>query len=60
MYICINPMLWSSEIWHNSAYKRNTKYSVLYAGGYKRKKEQLEMNYSWKAIPREEKQRMKK
>ena len=27
-----------SEIWQNSAYKRNKKYGVLYAGGYKRKK----------------------
>ena len=26
------------EIWQNSAYKRSSKYSVLYAGGYKRKK----------------------
>ena len=24
MYICIPPKLWSSEIWQNSAYKRNT------------------------------------
>ena len=60
MYIRIPPMLWSSEIWQNSAYKRNTKHSVLYAGGYKRKKVQLEMKYSGKAIPRDEKQLMKK
>ena len=53
-------MLWSSEIWQNSAYKRNRKYSVLYAGGYKRKKVQLEMKYSCKATPRDEKQLMKK
>ena len=52
-------MLWSSEIWQNSAYKRNTKYSVLYAGGYKRKKVYSGMKYSWKAIPRDEKQLMK-
>ena len=52
-------MLWSSEIWQNSAYKRNTKYSVLYAGGYKRKKVLLEMKYSWKAITRDEKQLIK-
>ena len=59
-YIFIPPMLWSSEIWQNSAYKRNRKYSVLYAGGYKRKKVQLEMKYSCKATPRDEKQLMKK
>ena len=35
--------------------KKNTKHSVLYVGGYKRKKVQLEMKYSWKAIPRDEK-----
>ena len=52
-------MLWSSEIWQNSAYKRNTKYSVLYAGGYKRKKVLLEMKYSLKAITRDEKQLIK-
>ena len=50
MYICISPMLWSSEIWQNSTYKRNTEFSVLYAGGYKRKEGQLEIKYSWKAI----------
>ena len=60
MYIRIPPMLWSSEIWQNSEYKRNTKQSVLYAGGYKRKKVQLERKYNWKAIPRDEKQLMKK
>ena len=60
MYICKPPMLWSSEIWQNSAYKRNRKYSVLYAGGYKRKKLQLEMKYSLKATQRDEKQLMKK
>ena len=53
-------MLWSSEIWQNSAYKRNRKCSVLYAGGYKRKKVQLEMKYNCKATPRDEKQFMKK
>ena len=53
-------MLWSAEILQNSAYTRNRKYSVLYAGGYKRKKLQLEMKYSWKATPRDEKQLMKK
>ena len=53
-------MLWSSEIWQNSAYKRNRKYSVLYAGGYKRKKVQLEMKYDCKDTPRDEKQFMKK
>ena len=42
----VYPMLWSSEVWQNSAYKRNTKYNVLYAGGYKRKKVYLEMKYS--------------
>ena len=52
-------MLWSSEIWQNSAYKRNRKYSVLYAGGYKRKKVQLEMKYSCKATPRDEKKLIK-
>ena len=36
------------------------KYSILYAGGYKRKKVFLGMKYSWKAIPRDEKQLMKK
>ena len=36
------------------------KTCVLYAGGYKRKKVQLEMKYSGKAIPRDEKQLMKK
>ena len=51
---------WSSEIWQNSAYKRSRKYSVLYAGGYKRKKVQLEMKYSCKATPRDEKQLIKK
>ena len=60
MYICISPMLWSSEIWQNSAHKRKRKYSVLYADGYKRKKVQLEMKYSYKATPRDEKQLMKK
>ena len=25
-------MLWSSETWQNSAYKRNSNYGVLYAG----------------------------
>ena len=60
MYIRIHPMLWSSEIQQNSAYTRNRKYSVLYAGGYKRKKLQLEMKYSWKATPRDEKQLMEK
>ena len=60
MYIRIPPMLWSSEIQQNSAYTRNRKYSVLYAGGYKRKKLQLEMKYSWKATPRDEKQLMEK
>ena len=60
MYICIPPMLWSSEIWQNSAYKRNRKYSVLYAGGYKRKKVQLEMKYNYQATPTDEKQLMKK
>ena len=59
MYICVPLKLWSSEIWKNSAYKRNTKYSVLYAGGYKRKKVYLGMKYSWKAIPWDEKQLMK-
>ena len=39
---------------------QHTKYSVLYAGGYKRKKVQLEMKYSWKVIPRDEKQLIKK
>ena len=53
-------MLWSSEIWQNSAHKRKRKYSVLYADGYKRKKVQLEMKYSYKATPRDEKQLMKK
>ena len=53
-------MLWSAEIWQNSAYKRNRKHSVLYAGDYKRKKLQLEMKYSWKATPRDEKQLMEK
>ena len=38
----------------------NIKQSVLYAGGYKRKKVQLERKYTWKAIPRDEKQLMKK
>ena len=38
--------VWSFEIWQNSAYKRNTKYNVLYAGGYKRKKIQLERKFS--------------
>ena len=51
----VYPMLWSSEVWQNSAYKRNTKYNVLYAGGYKRKKVYLEMKYSCKATPRGEK-----
>ena len=49
MYIRIPPMLWSSEIWQNSAYKRSRKYSVLYAGYYKRKKVHLEMKYNCKA-----------
>ena len=53
-------MLWSSEIWQNSAYKRNRKYSVLYACGYKRKKVQLEMKYNCQATPTDEKQLMKK
>ena len=53
-------MLWSSEIWQNSAYKRSRKYSVLYAGYYKRKKVHLEMKYNCKAIPRDEKQLIKK
>ena len=53
-------MLWSSEIWQNSAYKRSREYSVLYAGGYKRKKVQLEMKYSCKATPRDETQLLKK
>ena len=52
-------MLWSSEIWQNSAYKRSREYSVLYAGGYKRKKVQLEMKYSCKATPRDETQLLK-
>ena len=39
-------MLWLSEIWKNSAYKRSRKDSVLYAGGFKRKKIQLEMKYA--------------
>ena len=47
-------MIWSSEI------QQNRKYSVLYAGGYKQKKVQLEMKYSCKATPRDEKQLMKK
>ena len=47
-------------IWQNSAYKRSRKYSVLYAGGYKRKKVQLEMKYSYKATPRDETQLIKK
>ena len=46
MYIGIPPMLWSSENMQNSAYKRSRKYSVLYAGDYKRKKVHLEMKYS--------------
>ena len=59
MYIRIPPMLWLSEIWKNSAYKWSRKYSVLYAGGFKRKKIQLEMKYSCKAIPRDETQLIK-
>ena len=54
------PMLWSSETWQNSAYKRNSNYGVLYASGHKRKKVQLEMKDSCKATPRDEKQLMKK
>ena len=53
-------MLWSSETWQNSAYKRNSSYSVLYASGCKRKKVQLEMKDSCKATPRDDKQLMKK
>ena len=53
-------MLWSSETWQNSAYKRNSNYGVLYASGHKRKKVQLEMKDSCKATPRAEKQLMKK
>ena len=53
-------MLWSSETWQNSAYKRNSNYGVLYASGHKRKKVQLEMKDSCKATPRDEKQLMKK
>ena len=68
MYIRIPPMLWSSETWQNSAnfamffhvFKLNRRYSALYASGYKRKKVQLEMKYSCKATPRDEKQLMKK
>ena len=60
MYIRITPMLWSSEIWQNSAYKRSRKYSVLYAGYYKRKKVHLEMKYNCKATPRDEKKLIKK
>ena len=59
MYIRLPPMLWLSEIWKNSAYKRSRKYSVLYAGGFKRKKIQLEMKYGCKAIPRDETQLIK-
>ena len=44
------------QIWQNSAYK----YSELYAGGYKRKKNLLEIKYSCKDTPRDEKQRIKK
>ena len=29
IYICIPPMLWSSEVCQNSAFKRSTKYGVL-------------------------------
>ena len=53
-------MLWSSETWQNSAYKRNSNYGVLYASGHKRKKVQLEMKDSCKATPRDEKQLIKK
>ena len=42
MYIRITPMLWSSEIWQNSVYKRSRKYSVLYAGGFNERK------FSWR------------
>ena len=60
MYIRIPPMFWSSEISQNSAYKRNRKYSVLYAGGYKREKVQLEMKFSCKVTSRDENKLMTK
>ena len=51
-------MLWSSEIWQIQR-TNGIGTSVLHAGGYKRKKVQLEMKDSFKASTRDEKQLIK-
>ena len=39
-------MIWSSEIWQNALYLRNSKHCILYVGNFKYKNVQVEIKYS--------------